>query len=225
MKTRLIILIIAILIIVGCNGGTGKEAPITDINVYQGTDGITMEFIKNMPPDKLLENEEFSIGLLIKNKGAFDVNVPEEGKSLSDEDKLKSGLIAVTVEEDYMGEIDFSSDTILDPRNSNIQMQNQNKGMQFIELRGKSRFNVDGEQTIKRFDTVTKLIDPRSEVHTSDIFVTACYVYQTSAVADVCVDTDIYGTRPGEKACAMATKSMLSQGAPVAVTKVEPGII
>jgi len=199
---------VVVLFIVGCSGGRGKEDPITSINIYTGVDGITMEFLDNMPPDKLLENEPFSIGLMVKNQGAFDINIPKEGETVAN--KEANGIIAVTIEEDYMTKINYLTDET---------------SSQTIELGGKSRFNIKGEQIVKRFDISTKLIDPRSEIHTSDIFVTACYKYQTKAVADVCIDTDIYNTKPGEKACEMKTESMVSQGAPVAVTKVEAGVI
>lgn len=207
MKNKIIILIVMIvLLVIGCKGG-GNGTPITDINIYQGTEGLTLEFLQNMPAEKLLENEPFSIGLLIKNKGAFDINIPEEGAVINKGDKPNNGLISISVEEDYMVPVNYGEESEL------------------IELKGKSRYNIKGEQIIKRFDTKTKLIDPRSEAHTSAIYATACYRYQTKAVADVCVDTDIYNTKPGEKTCGMKTITLTSQGAPIAVTKIEQGII
>ena len=71
-----IIFTIGILILVvinGCTGGKDKKDPITDVDVRKGTQGLTMEFIKGAPPERIYQESEFPISLKLENKGAFDI--------------------------------------------------------------------------------------------------------------------------------------------------------
>ncbi len=72
----------------GCTSfGTKDKAPITDVNVYTGTDGLDMEFLKDSPPSEMYENEEFQAVVDLKNMGAYPIN---------------NGRIVITDEPDYM---------------------------------------------------------------------------------------------------------------------------
>jgi hypothetical protein len=59
------------------------------------------------------------------------------------------------------------------------------------------------------------------ERHTSTILLTGCYGYETKLSEPVCIDTDILGMKTIEKACEVEDKNLDSQGAPIAITKVE----
>ncbi len=72
-KKSILIGLLFLLAIAGCTQN-GDDAPITDIDVRQGTDGITMEFTENAPPEMVFENSDFSVGIDLKNKGASDIN-------------------------------------------------------------------------------------------------------------------------------------------------------
>ena len=67
------------LVVAGCEGGTKKEQrPITDVDLRKGTDGLTMEFVKNAPPESVFEDTVFPIAVRLHNEGAEDIK--ESGK-------------------------------------------------------------------------------------------------------------------------------------------------
>jgi len=88
-------------------------------------------------------------------------------------------------------------------------------------LVGKEPYNPLGEGDFYTFKVKAKKLEPLSQIHTSNVLVTACYDYQTWATPTVCVDPDIYNVNPEKKACQMQDITMSSQGSPVAVTKIE----
>jgi hypothetical protein len=93
-------------------------------------------------------------------------------------------------------------------------------------LEGKSAYNLEGNRVYEFIDAKTLALKKTSgagslvESHKALISVTYCYDYQTLAKADVCVDTDVYDEKL-RKVCAVSDKSLSSQGAPVAVKKIE----
>src|SRR4030042_1767216 len=72
----------------------------------------------------------------------------------------------------------------------------------------------------KFFDEKTAKPVSMGESHNALISATYCYDYATTAKMDVCIDPDIYGKQP-QKVCTVAGKSLSSQGAPIAVNKVD----
>ena len=54
-------------------GGTKKKGPITDVDIRKGTQGLTMEFTKNAPPERVFEDTAFPMALEVNNKGAENV--------------------------------------------------------------------------------------------------------------------------------------------------------
>ena len=69
----IILLLVVLLIIAGCTGGTNKiEKPRAFIG---GNDALSIKFVDDQPPKKVLDNnqEPFEITLLIKNNGEHDL--------------------------------------------------------------------------------------------------------------------------------------------------------
>ena len=92
-------------------------------------------------------------------------------------------------------------------------------------LRGKSIFNPQGEerQFTLRFDT--KTLGPQIERYDSTITFNACYPYVTKAPLITCIDPDITG-KVRNKACIPQMQNLPGgQGAPVAVTRMEPKML
>ena len=95
-----------------------------------------------------------------------------------------------------------------------------------IEIKGKSIGNPKGDFGIISFLAKSNKIGKETETITSNIIATACYKYRTSFSKDVCVDTDFYNLKKGEKACSAEDMVFSSgQGAPVSVVKVEPNML
>jgi len=85
MKTDYIILMItvAVLILAGC--GSSDNRPLTDINIFTGTKGLEMEFMKNAPPPTAFEDGVFEVGVFLNNKGIYHI---------------ENGVVVLTLEED-----------------------------------------------------------------------------------------------------------------------------
>ena len=64
---------VSLLLIAGCMGGTKKKGPITDVDIRKGTQGLTMSFTKNAPPERVFEDIAFPMALEVNNKGAENV--------------------------------------------------------------------------------------------------------------------------------------------------------
>ncbi len=111
-----IITIVLSLYLSGCSlanfSASGKETPITNVNVYQGTEGLEIEFLTNSPPEKVYEGENFVVSTLLNNKGAYPIT---------------SGKVVLTHEPDYFDVPTTSSTfnllgkTMYDPSEHNIQ--------------------------------------------------------------------------------------------------------
>lgn len=196
-------MLVILLFISGCKTRKEYTPTITSKDIYTGKEGLTMEFFENAPPKEIFENSVLPIGLRLYNKGAYD---------------MKNAYLAISLEKDYMELNEQSLKSI----NEGVDFRDP-EHIQF-DLKGKTIEHPDGEQEVITFTANTKDLsktDPQSEYHDSLISITSCYEYQTKAVETVCIDTDIYGFKKREKPCEVKTLTLNSQGAPVAVTKIE----
>lgn len=205
-------MLMVLLFISGCEGGFlrrgEKYTPtITSKDIYTGKEGLAMEFFENAPPKEIFENSVLPIGLRLYNGGAYDI---------------KGGYLSISLEKDYMILNDISLKSI----NEMVDFRDP-EHIQF-DLKGKTIEHPDGEREVITFTAETKDLnrtDPQSEYHDSLVSITSCYEYQTKAVETVCIDTDVYGfkSRIEKRACEVEERGIIlsSQGAPVAVTKIE----
>jgi hypothetical protein len=70
---KIILVIIALFILSGCDLLNGPSARISEEQIHLGTEGLVINFIDNMPPDAVYDKENFPIGIKIENRGAYDV--------------------------------------------------------------------------------------------------------------------------------------------------------
>lgn len=215
-KVLLKITILFLVFVIGCTG----SYPITGVDIYRGTDGLTLEFIEDTPPDEVFEKTIIPLGIILKNEGAYDIT---------------DGYITFSLEEDYMlldktstrtskrGRKDYDErfDWIDDER---ILWEAGKPQIKF-SLNGKSVENAEGEQEIMTLKSEVRALEELSQIHESSILATACYDYKTQLAANVCVDTDIYNLKGVVKPCEVRDLSFSSQGAPVAVTRIETEIM
>ncbi len=138
----------------------------------------------------------------------------------------ESDIFPVGIELSNKGAFDITEGyLLLNLEEDNLQLE---KGSikDDIEIKGKSIGNPKGDLGIISFLVKSNEIGKETETITSNIIATACYKYRTSFSKDVCVDTDFYNLKKGEKAC--SAKDMVfssGQGAPVSVVKVEPNML
>jgi hypothetical protein len=196
--------VLVLLALAGCDGKQG-ERPITDVDVRVGTEGLTMEFMQNAPPERVFEENIFPIAIELKNKGAFDI-VDNEESAVAEKVKLVFGFEDAYVEaaggdEKCDGEVCRT------------------------EINGKSVYNPAGDDEFLTIDARAKKIGAQSETHASTIRATVCYPYKTVLGSSVCIDPDVYGVAEKQKACNVEDMTFEGQGAPVAVTKIEPKML
>ena len=67
---RLVAVLLLTFLLTGC-GYLGSSN--VNYNKYVGTDGITIQFEKGSPPDKLYENHVFPVTVELHNAGALNV--------------------------------------------------------------------------------------------------------------------------------------------------------
>jgi hypothetical protein len=198
MKKLTLLVILAVFLLIGCKGNSnGQSNPITDVDVRKGIEGLTMEFVKNAPPDRVfearfkddeLEGGLFPIAISLKNKGAADI---------------KQGFLSLGLERQY---IDFTT----------------NDQIRSFEIGGRSIFSLSGDEERITINAQAKRIGSQSETHPSTIFATACYQYKTILDASACIDPDVFGEKLREKSCEVKDLQFENgQGAPIAITKIE----
>jgi len=76
LKTICIVSLVTLLLFMtaGCSfGNSGIPQDLPKIDVHTGSEGLSVEFLDELPPSTLYENNDFRIGLLLHNKGASDI--------------------------------------------------------------------------------------------------------------------------------------------------------
>ena len=93
---------------------------------------------------------------------------------------------------------------------------------QIFDLRGRTKFFNEGEDTIITYDLKTKPLPLHTQM-VSDIRSDICYPYNTIFSKDVCINSDIYNTYKDKPSLCNKDEMSISggQGAPVAVTHVK----
>ncbi len=189
-----LILIMGILSLMLLAGCEGgkRNVSITDVDIRKGFNGLSMQFLQNAPPSSVFTETGFPIVIDLKNNGASDI---KDGK----------GILVIGLETNY----------------AELVNEQDKNGIRF-GLSGKSIYSPEGDKDVREIDARAKRIGEQSETFTSRVSATACYPYETVFGTSVCIDTDVYGARKGQKACAVQDlKFDKGQGAPVAVAKVE----
>jgi hypothetical protein len=198
----IIVLLLVCMVLTAC----GPSQPKTR-ELYRGTEGIKLSF-----PDRnnlqLFEGEEFSVAVRLENDGTSDVNETSRGfVSVVYDPSLfifqqASAYNTVTLNRD---------DTTLSPLVS-------------FTARGRSEYIEQGDVEYAEFVFKSHELSGNRDKADATLTFTACYEYTTTFINTICVDRDLYNTRLSQT-CVGTPITDSSQGAPVAVTKVEPSYL
>ncbi len=199
------ILIVFLLTSLGCNR-TKKQEP-REISYRTGTQGLVLNFPADTPTKIYEHDNSVSFIVEVRNKGAF----PQPDEIENFEAYL------------WIGGFDNNILEIL-PKDSTpiggggIQLKND-------ELEGKTSYNPQGGYSAVEFEMSVMDLPQGMPFYRPKIIVTATYKYQTIASPMICVDPEPRSTRIREKVCDMdESVSPGSQGAPIAVTKIEQDV-
>lgn len=128
-----------------------------------------------------------------------NLNIEIENKGAYD---IKEGVLRLGVEKDYL--------------------EVKSTAKKDFELSGRKPESPRGEKSVFPFTIKALDLEGQSIVHDSNIYLEACYAYQTDFSKDICIDTDVYSTNEN-KVCEIEDISTGGgQGSPVTVRKIEP---
>ena len=203
-KNFILILFLLVILIIGCKPPTSSSS---DTSSYrQGTSGLVMNFLSGAPPSNMYadSNEiDIPISIEVRNKGAY----PTSDDSWNDGNVIFiSGFDAAIISS---WELDGGS-------GSSASLSGKAD-----VLEGKSINNPEGGYDLLEFIGTADLGTIDIEKYTPNFLVTACYDYKTKASPNVCIDPRPFTTVKENKVCDIHDVSLDSQGAPVAITKVE----
>lgn len=192
MTTTLILLLLIITLLAGC---TGKPTPL---NVFTGREGVTVNFLKNVPNYDLYEESEVLVSVELWNKGAYSIN----------ESVYNYGYVGLDFDPLYF-----------ELKNEQFTLLGETRSEKFL-AEGKSLGWPSGEKKIIDMGVLSiKEIPGTREMPKTTIEASVCYPYQTIFATNICLDADIYGAED-RPVCTNKGKLILGggQGSPVAVS-------
>ena len=210
MKTvHFMLFLLAVVFLAGCDltiitniinpeGGGGSIKTSTE-----GTDGLTLKFFEGAPPESLLANvgsdpgieTKVNIGIMIENRGVQDLNCSEQ----------ECGYFR----------IDGGKYIKLDETFKNGTLKQALESSKVSVIPGKIWYGSGGRVAI---EMQASLENPEKTTR-STIFANVCYPYKTSLSTPICVETAHYSVE--NRVCDLRALSFSSQGAPVAITRID----
>lgn len=208
MKKRIFVLfvVLVVFLLAGCTGLFKKGQGVSLMPVHVGKTGLEMSYLDNLPPASVFASTPrteslFPVAVKLNNKGAADIT---------------EGYLSVALEKDYLQLREWNIEAT-----EAFAVGTSQENTAFT-LAGKSALDPTGEEDIVSFTLKALPLDPQSQTHASTIITTACYGYETQAAAEVCINPELFTTKPIEKICQPGTTQLgQGQGAPVTVTRVE----
>ena len=198
----MIFLVSIMLFLTGCSQ---LQSHSQTTNYFTGTSALEVEFLDQAPPQEVYEGSEFDVQLVVANKGAFSLEMQEDGYEYEARLDLKYDTSKVSsLTENYLGQGLYSNpDT--------------------IQLYGKSYYFPEGEDAyiaLERFKA--KEVPGNFERNTVSFHASLCYPYQTFFSDHLCIDTDPENLGRQEQICETQDQTYSGgQGAPIAVTAIE----
>lgn len=206
-KILVFALFLVLLISISACGKKDVKKAIEDIRT--GSEGISVSFLPNNPPATIhVEKADLSFDIFVElnNKGAY----PQP-------DEIATKKLEIKV---YLGGYDRN---ILGgvAQNQNIIAEIPDMNRLPTSLIGKSLVNLNGGSDIVTFKGNVKFNQLNVEKYEPTLLATICYKYYTEAGPSVCIDPDPYSTVTQKKVCEVQDTSLSSQGAPIAVTRID----
>ena len=191
-KIKIGFIILFLILVIAIFGCIKKDK---DEYIITGTDGLKIDFLENYPQDSYVvsgQREPISVIVDIRNKGTFP----------DDEGDLKGGSL-------YLSGFD-----------KNIINIERSKSLDKLDLYPVSYVNPNGGFDSVEFDGEINVDKLKVDRHDLVILATICYPYRTKAGPSVCVDPYPFDTNQ-EKVCKIGSQTLTSQGAPIAITKID----
>ncbi len=192
---KITIIILLLFLASSCSGSSSSKTSIE--NVRTGTEGISMAFLPNNPPDVVHAEKDydtFDVTLEMRNNGAYPQ--PDENNKLGLQVYLSG----------------FDKNIVDIPQAETMKISNG--------LLGKSTINPLGGLDLLTFKGKINIDKLNVQIYEPILMATACYRYETTAGPQVCIDPDPYAEIREKQVCMVSDAKLSSQGAPVAVTEI-----
>ena len=203
MNKKILILLILVFFISGCSLDSFKGSKDTkDIDYNKGTQGLTLEFLSNTPPNEAWADSTLPIQVKVMNLGSTTI----EGSSGSGGSGVEGGFLVLS---------GYDSQYIYQG-SKGIRIEAQELGI----LNARNRFNPMGDLRILDFNPdISKLEEVLYDYIEQPIVAMACYIYRTKASPNVCLSSKTVDIE--NDPCKVSDITLDSQAAPVAVKKIE----
>ncbi len=192
-KTITLLLIIIAILLTSC----AQKQPYQEINYYKGTEGVKINFVESAPPTKVETGQIFPLMITLHNKGAWTIDEPY------------NAILSINYDPKYLEKAN----------------EQENDELKKIHLIGKSPYWPEGEtRTITAELLRAKKLSQLKGVETS-IEAIICYPYKTKLSTRVCIDPSTLEPIKEEAkqgVCRATTQTFTDQGAPIAITRIEP---
>ena len=177
----------------------GPSGPTSfDINYFEGDEGLITEFAKNSPPSEIPENEEFTIHVILKNRGASNVSELYH--------KINYDSLYFTME------------------NTETNFFSQLGGLLNLQesIPGKSIAFPLGSEVYTNYNMKSKELHGQLQNPSTTISAVSCYKYKTILGEEICIQRNELDADLKAQPCeATDEKFSKGQGGPVAITKLE----
>jgi len=192
MKKSLFILVLFFVVFLStCQQGVQpKDSQI--VSTISGSEGLRVNFLENLPPSRLFDNEQFNAVVQVENRGASPVGGPGDKVYISGFDPSKISGVST-----FGAQI-----PPLRGRDPHVPEQ--------IDLNTVSFKGIVG--LLKNTGIVQLPVR---------ILLTACYSYESLASPQVCIDPNPFSPNLKQKVCTAQPVSGGTQGAPVAISSVD----
>lgn len=191
--SRIVLFTLVIVLILSLSACEPKRGDLPE-NIHKGTQGIEMRFLPNNPPNKITASTGMPVNFAIeiKNKGASPLR----------------GYLYLS---GFAREVLSLPDLYVFPDPVNCGVNN---------IAPKTKYYTQGGTCVEHIPALLNLNYVQDEIE-FPIMATAIYPYATDASIMVCIDPNYH--QLGKKACQMRPVTVSGgQGAPIAITKVEP---
>ena len=173
----------------GWYGGKSSNRPTAEFRT--GPEGVRVQYMPNLPPPRLYDDQPFDVLLKVWNVGAENVGGSNDRIYLSGFDpSIITGL---------------NANGAPIPKLEGKTQYNLQGTFDYVSFKGVLR-------NLKSLNVDRYPVSP--------LLATTCYQYKTSSSENVCIDPDPFSTGAKTKACIPHATSAGTQGAPVAVQSI-----
>lgn len=196
------VLLVIVLLVSGCPLRKKPSKEVDELTssemkrIRSGTEGLVMEFVKNVPPDQIYSSEGLMAMVSVKNKGAENI----------EEAYFYAGGVDPNI-------VDFGADV--------REGAGLKEYFKIDYIPGKDELRGEHGETVLTFSSGAASLPTGTDVYEPNLVVTACYDYKTVASPVVCIDPNPFGVYTAAKACQPKTVTETGQGGPIVVTRVE----